>query len=89
MNQAYAGGPLSPKNGDKLAKAGVKLCGTYGATEFGVHSLMFDEDDSQGPDAPFKTSADWAWITFPNTMNCRWIPQGDGSYELHVLVCIS
>ncbi|KAJ3525806.1 hypothetical protein NM688_g8348 [Phlebia brevispora] len=82
---AFSGGPLSEKNGNKLAAAGVKFFAVYGATEFGAYTDVFDADDSQGPDAPVKTSADWAWFSFCDRVKPRWIPQGDGSYELQFL----
>ena len=48
---------------------------------------ILDTDDSQGPDSPMKTSADWAWMQFDESrVRCRWIPQGDGTYELQFLV---
>ena len=59
----------------------------YGATETGATNDIVDPDDSQGPDANVKTSADWAWLAFPeDQMHCRWVPEGDGSYELQFLV---
>lgn len=84
--QSFAGGPLSDANGDRLAEAGVKLFSIYGGTEFGGPSQVFDTDDSQGPDGDCKTSRDWAWMKFSETMNPRMISQGDGTYELHLLV---
>ena len=82
----FAGGLLSEKNGNKLVKAGVKLYAVYGGTEFGAHTAILDEDDSNGLDAPVKTSADWAWMQFPDTLKPRWVPQGDDTYELEYLV---
>ncbi|GJE99113.1 acetyl-CoA synthetase-like protein [Phanerochaete sordida] len=81
----YAGGPLSPAIGDQLVSAGVKVYSVYGGTEFGVHTKIFDMDDSQGPDADVKTSKDWEWVRFPDWMTCRWEPQGDGQFELQCL----
>ncbi|CAL1703594.1 unnamed protein product [Somion occarium] len=83
----YAGGPLSEVNGKKLAAAGVRLVSIYGGTEFGAPTGLFDMDDSQGLDADVKTTADWAWFSFGDIVNCRWIDQGDGTYELHFLTC--
>lgn len=60
----------------------------YGGTEYGAHSIVFDADDSQGPDAPVKTSMDWQWMAFPDYVRCRWVPQGDGNYECQFLVCL-
>ena len=61
----------------------------YGATEIGAYTDVFDADDSHGPDAPVKTSADWAWFSFCSRVKPRWIPQGDGTYELQLLVSVS
>ncbi|TCD64925.1 putative NRPS-like protein biosynthetic cluster [Steccherinum ochraceum] len=83
----FAGGPLSDANGDKLVASGVNLCSIYGATEFGAPTMIFDTDDTQGPDSDVKTSADWAWLQLSNTVNTRWVPQGDGTYELQTLTC--
>ncbi|KAF7794887.1 hypothetical protein EIP86_006030 [Pleurotus ostreatoroseus] len=84
---AFSGGPLSDKNGDKLVAAGVQLFAVYGATEFGAWTDVWDADDSQGVNAPVKTSADWAWFSFCDRVNPRWVPQGDGTYELQLLTC--
>ena len=89
-SQVFAGGPLSDKNGDKLAAAGVKLFSLYGGTEYGALTKIMDADDSQGPSAPVKTSKDWAWFSFvEERLKMRWDPQGDGTYELHFLVRIN
>lgn len=78
---------MSTQTGQKLQAAGVKLYAVYGSTELGTPSTVFDIDDSQGLDNPHaKTSADWQWMRFPDRLNIRWSPQGDGSYELQVLV---
>ena len=79
--QTCAGGPLSEKSGNKLVAGGVNLYAMYGATEFGVHSEMLIPD--------VKSRAEWAWICLPDWMRCRWVPEGDGTYELHLLVCHS
>ena len=84
--KTFAGGPLSARNGNKLVAAGVKLHAVYGTTEFGAPVNVLDADDSQGPDANVKTSADWAWMSFSDRIRCRWVPEGDGSYELQLLV---
>ncbi|THH28493.1 hypothetical protein EUX98_g5705 [Antrodiella citrinella] len=83
----FAGGPVSDVNGVKLTAAGVKLFACYGVTESGVPTGLFDTDDSQGPDADVKTSADWAWMTFSDRVDIRWDPQGDGTFELQYLTC--
>ncbi|KAI0087796.1 hypothetical protein BDY19DRAFT_1010558 [Irpex rosettiformis] len=83
----FSGGPLSAKSGAKLIKAGVSLYSIYGITECGAHSMNFDADDSQGPDALCKTSADWDWFQFSDAVKPRFVPQSDGKYELHYLTC--
>ncbi|EKM49837.1 uncharacterized protein PHACADRAFT_154467, partial [Phanerochaete carnosa HHB-10118-sp] len=82
---AYGGGPLSPASGNKLAAAGVKLSIIYGSTEGGSSVVAFDLDDSQGPDAPWRTSADWEYCKFADYIKPRWVLQDDGRYELHML----
>ena len=84
--QCYAGGPLSERNGDKLAAAGVKLYGVYGATETGSLTCILDAEECAEDGAEVKTTADWAWMTFFENVKVRWAPEGDGTYELHVLV---
>ena len=84
--QIFAGGPLSETGGNRLVKAGVPIYACYGGTEYGAHTVVFDADDSQGPDAPVKTSMDWQWMAFPNYVRVRWVPQGDGNYECQFLV---
>lgn len=83
----YAGGPLSQKTGDKLAMAGAKFFPVYGSTEGGVNTRVYDIDYAAGPDAPVKSKEDWAWLSLMETNNPRWVPQGDGTYELHLLTC--
>lgn len=51
-----------------------------------MHTSIFDEDDSQGPDALVRSSRDWQWLSFGANVRCRWVPQGDGTYELQFLV---
>lgn len=48
--------------------------------------MIFDNHDSQDTYAGVKTSADWDWLTFPDYLERRWIPQGDGTFELQLLV---
>ena len=76
-------------NGNKLTAAGVKLYSTYGTTELGSVTKILDVDDSDTRSVDAKTSAEWSWLTFTDRVKCRWIPEGDGTYELHVLVRLS
>ena len=74
--------------GDKLTRAGVHLFSVYGCTEYGVYTRVLDTVDVLGERATAeKTKDDWMWLTFmEERMKLRWEPQGDGTYELHVLV---
>lgn len=49
---------------------------------------FFDLNDSQGSDAPWRTSADWEWMQFAGYIKPRWAHQGDRTYELHCLVSL-
>ncbi|KAF8953018.1 putative aminoadipate reductase [Flammula alnicola] len=73
---SYAGGALSPKLGDNMLVAGVKLCSVYGATEFGspTHPVTRKGDEM-----------DWAYMEFSDRSKVRWVPQGDGTYECQFL----
>ena len=84
--QVFAGGPLSTAGGNKLVEAGVRLQSTYGLTECGGPSKCYRVDQSLPPDAPVKTKWDWEWLEMSDRVKPRWIPQGDGTYELHLLV---
>lgn len=84
--QMFAGGPLSTANGNRLVEAGVNLQCTYGLTECGGPSMGYRVDPSLPPEAPVKTKWDWEWLELSDRMHPRWIAQGDGSYELHLLV---
>ena len=77
---------MSEKSGTRLADAGVKLYAVFGATETGAVTKIFNVDDSEGPDAPWKTSNDWQWMEFADNVNIRWVPQGDGTFEMQFLV---
>ncbi|KAJ3557049.1 hypothetical protein NM688_g1689 [Phlebia brevispora] len=81
----FGGGPLSAENGNKLVAAGVRLVSGYGATEAGPVAHPFDgfDADPSNPDA--KTPEDWAWSRMPPLTSPRWVPQGDGTYELQFL----
>ena len=75
---------MAAKAGDKLVQAGVRLAITYGGTEFASITSAFPEDGP--PDAPLTPNEDWAWMKFSKKPGIRMVPQGDGTYELHVLV---
>ncbi|KAF5392669.1 hypothetical protein D9757_000930 [Collybiopsis confluens] len=71
------GGPLPPATGDYLVSCGVKLRAVHGGTEFGCLAHWNWDVEGDG--------ADWAWHRFPDTPNVRWMPQGDGTFELQCL----
>lgn len=75
---ASSGGPLSSKVGDYLVSQGVRLVSLYGATEMGIPMSIL-------PDANGKAPEDWQYIAITERSSPRWIPQGDGSYELQML----
>lgn len=84
--QGYTGGPLSQVTGEKLVAAGVPLYSVYGGTEYGSHAKVFNVDYTQGPDPYVKSKEDWEYVSFPDSIKSRWVPQGDGTYELQFLV---
>lgn len=34
-----------------------------------------------------KSKEDWSWFVLDPRIKPRWVPEGDGSYELQALVC--
>ncbi|CCM03416.1 uncharacterized protein FIBRA_05547 [Fibroporia radiculosa] len=84
---AYAGGSPSEKNGNKLSKAGVFLASVYGGTEFGPPSALFDVGPAATYNPAGKSWEDWQWMQFDDRCKIRWLPQGDGSYELVFMSC--
>ncbi|EPQ57834.1 acetyl-CoA synthetase-like protein [Gloeophyllum trabeum ATCC 11539] len=82
----FAGGPLSAKAGNALVARGVKLNTTYGGTEFGAPSHLFDIiPENKAPGLTYKELKDWSWIRLSPRFKLRWVDQGDGTYELHML----
>ena len=74
----FAGGPLSKTTGDKFISAGVNIQSVYGATETaGCCNKM-----------ALQPHKDWEWISFASHVDIRWDPQGDGSFELQILVSL-
>ena len=85
----FAGGPLSSANGTKLVAGGVPLFAVYGATEFGTLTCLLDSTDdltATEPNPSGKTRDDWEWMQLPSQCSPRWVPEGDGTYELQLLV---
>ncbi|KAJ7782239.1 putative aminoadipate reductase [Mycena maculata] len=72
----WAGGPLPQRIGNALSEAGLKLVAGYGATELGAmtHMVPYEED-----------AKEWAWFRLPDQVKVRWVPQGDGTFECHIL----
>ena len=69
--------------GDKLVEAGVNLRNTLGGTEFGTPFLSWDQIARSST----KPDLDWYWFhVSPDANNIRFVPQGDGSYELVIYV---
>ncbi len=66
--------------------AGIKLCSTYGGTEFGVLTNAYDICDDACADTSARSAAEWCWLSFPKNVEHRWLPEGDGTYELQILV---
>ena len=62
----------------------MPLVTVYGGTEFGGPTVVYPEE--QSPEEPIKPGDDWMWLRFLSLGNFRWIPEGDGTYELQVLV---
>ncbi|CAL1709603.1 unnamed protein product [Somion occarium] len=78
---AFAGGPLSEANGNKLVAAGVRLTSIYGTTEIGPVTKPIELDV---PDNERQANPDWAWLAFSDKLKMRWVDQGDGTYELQI-----
>lgn len=73
---------MTATTGEKLCRSGVKLSCIYGSTEFGgptnfitLEGVDFDADYPQ-----------WSWMQMNPLWTHRWVPQGDGTYELQFLV---
>ena len=84
--KGYGGGPLSSRTGTALVEAGVRLCQWYGGTEFGTPGKVFDLDESDNPSPDARVPLDWEWLSFTDSVDIRWVPQGDGTFELQFLV---
>ncbi|KAL4260482.1 Adenylate-forming Reductase [Pleurotus pulmonarius] len=71
----WSGGSPPKKVGDALVAAGVACRSLYGSTEFGAPLRWLYRDNLD----------DWEYMQFPQSDHFRWIPQGAGRYELHIL----
>ncbi|KAF7378108.1 Acetyl-CoA synthetase-like protein [Mycena sanguinolenta] len=74
----YAGGPLASRVGDALFSQGVNILPIYGATEFGVPTIVKRRQAEVD-------AGEWAWLRFNNQVNVRWEPLGDGTFECQFL----
>ncbi|KAF7378113.1 Acetyl-CoA synthetase-like protein [Mycena sanguinolenta] len=74
----YAGGPLASRVGDALFSQGVNILPIYGATEFGVPTIVKRRQAEVD-------AGEWAWFRFSNRVNVRWEPLGDGTFECQFL----
>ncbi|TFK74185.1 putative aminoadipate reductase [Pluteus cervinus] len=72
----FGGGPLASKLGQELVRSGVNLISFYGGTEFGGISILKTDPS---------TEDGWEWFEFNEKVPIRWVPQGDGTFEMQVL----
>ena len=84
--QFYGGGPLSASVGNQLVNAGIPLYCGYGGSEFGQPGKSWDE--TPGSLAPLEPAKDWDYIQISRFATVRWEPQGDGTFELVLLVSV-
>ncbi|KAJ7622628.1 putative aminoadipate reductase [Mycena polygramma] len=75
---SYAGGPLASRVGDLLFKEGVNITPIYGATEFGMPTIVKRRKSEED-------AGEWEWLRFSSRVNVRWVPQGDGTFECQFL----
>lgn len=59
--------------------AGVIISTDYGSTEIGPPAQAF-------PRKQDLLDGDWDWVRFNPNVTPRWVPQGDGLFELQMLV---
>lgn len=62
----------------------------YASTEAGcpVYAFYSENADGGADDGDVRTPQDWEWIQFlgRDELHTRMVPQGDGTYELQLLV---
>ncbi|KAJ7625826.1 putative nonribosomal peptide synthetase, partial [Roridomyces roridus] len=75
---AVTGGPLTQRVGDALVAQGVNVVPVYGATEFGIPSMVKRRQEEVD-------ASEWAWLRFSDRVHVGWIPQGDGTFECQFL----
>ena len=67
-----------------MVSEGVRIYSGYGGTEFG--SPMKTWDETPGSLAPLEIDPDWNYKQVSRFISTRWEAQGDGTFELVVLV---
>ena len=60
-----------------MIESGVPIASVYGATEFGVHTVVSHKPGDE---------KDWEYLAFSDRAKIRWDPQGDGTFEAQFLV---
>jgi hypothetical protein len=76
--QAFGGGPLGVAASDTLVRAGCTVSSVYGGTEFGPVTRLF-HSIARPPGA-------LDWCEFGPKITKRWRDDGDGKFELELLV---
>ena len=82
LPQAFSGGPLASKVGDKLAHAGINIRSIYGGTEFGGTTTVIGDITEQKE----RRLEDWSWMRFSDRIKVRWVSQKNGNFECQFLV---
>ena len=72
--------------GDKLVSAGVRIRSVYGGTEFPGPVKVWPEPITPDFLPPLVPNEDWAWFEWTSRATTRMEPQGDGTYELVMIV---
>jgi hypothetical protein len=62
-----------------LTRVGIKLISLYGGTEFGLPLRFLTSAVGRDPE-------DWPYLEFSDSASPRWADQGNGSFELQLLV---
>jgi len=81
--ETFAGGPLPSAVSSKLFSAGVQIVTAYGSTETGTVAMSMRQDDPSLTGSP---RLDPLWVKFFDYCHPRWVPEGNGTYELQLLV---
>ena len=85
-HKAYGGGPVSALVNRKLLEygRGVRMFSLYGATEFGAPmKAPWARSATQALGRP---DSEWEYCQVSDAATVRWEDQGDGTFELVVLV---